>query len=146
MRGADLLVLDEPTAALDPKAEAEVYRRFAEHAGARGGEGPGGAGRAGAGRAGAEAPTLGGGSERGAGGAAPTLRSGGEGSAGAASTAQPSGRTAILISHRMGCARLADRILVLKDGTLIEQGTHEELMRQGGEYAHLFATQARWYA
>ena len=89
MRGADLLVLDEPTAALDPKAEAEVYRRFAEHAG---------------------------------------------------------GRTAILISHRMGFARLADRILVLKRGELIEQGTHAELMRRDGEYACLFATQAQWYA
>ena len=88
MRGADLLVLDEPTAALDPKAEADVYHRFADHAG---------------------------------------------------------GRTAILISHRMGFARLADRILGLKAGELIEQGTHDELMRQGGEYAHLFATQARWY-
>ena len=89
MRGADLLVLDEPTAALDPKAEEEVYRRFAEQAG---------------------------------------------------------GRTTILISHRMGFARLADRILVLKDGHLVEQGTHEALMRLGGEYQHLFATQARWYA
>jgi ATP-binding cassette subfamily B protein len=88
-RGTDLLVLDEPTAALDPKAEEEVYRRFAEQAG---------------------------------------------------------GRTAILISHRMGFARLADRILVLKDGHLVEQGTHEALMRLGGEYQHLFATQARWYA
>ena len=88
MRGADLLVLDEPTAALDPKAEEEVYRRFAEQAG---------------------------------------------------------GRTAILISHRMGFARLADRILVLKDGHLVEQGTHEELMGLGGEYQHLFGTQARWY-
>lgn len=89
MRGADLLVLDEPTAALDPKAEAEVYRRFADQAG---------------------------------------------------------GRTAILISHRMGFARLADRILVLKGGHLVEQGTHAELMRLGGEYRHLFAAQARWYA
>ncbi len=89
MRATDLLVLDEPTAALDPRAEAEVYRRFAD---------------------------------------------------------QAAGRTAILISHRMGFARLADRILVLKDGHLVEQGTHEELMRLGGEYQHLFATQARWYA
>ncbi len=89
MPGGDLLVLDEPTAALDAKAEAEVYRAFAEHA---------------------------------------------------------DGRTAILISHRMGFARLADRILVLKEGKLVEQGTHEDLVHQGGEYAQLFAAQAQWYA
>ena len=50
-----------------------------------------------------------------------------------------------MISHRLGAARTADRILVLKGGRLIEQGTHEALMRQGGEYSRLFSLQAQWY-
>lgn len=45
----------------------------------------------------------------------------------------------------MGFARLADRILVLKDGELVEAGTHDELLAAGGEYAKLFAIQAKWY-
>lgn len=55
------------------------------------------------------------------------------------------GRTAILISHRVGFARLADRILVLDKGRLVENGSHEELMAQGGIYAHFFNEQALWY-
>ena len=54
-------------------------------------------------------------------------------------------KTAILISHRLGAARIADRILVLKEGRLIEEGTHDSLVSQGGEYARLFRLQARWY-
>ena len=53
--------------------------------------------------------------------------------------------TAIMISHRIGFAALADRILVLRDGRLVEDGRHEELLRLGGEYAQLFAAQAQWY-
>jgi ATP-binding cassette subfamily B protein len=56
------------------------------------------------------------------------------------------GRTAILISHRIGFARLADRIVVLKNGRIVEDGTHEALMRRKGEYAALFTSQAKWYA
>ena len=56
-----------------------------------------------------------------------------------------SGRTAILISHRFSTVRMADRIYVLQDGRIIEGGTHEELIRSGGTYAHLFETQARQY-
>jgi ATP-binding cassette subfamily B protein len=56
-----------------------------------------------------------------------------------------SGRTAILISHRFSTVRMADRIYVLRDGRIIEGGTHEELIRSGGTYAHLFETQARQY-
>lgn len=55
------------------------------------------------------------------------------------------GRTAILISHRVGFARLADRILVLDAGKLAESGTHEELMLRGGIYAGFFREQAQWY-
>lgn len=88
VRDAAVVILDEPTAALDPKAEADVYRQFSEIT---------------------------------------------------------RGRTTVLISHRLGSARLADRILVLKAGRLIEEGTHEALVRQDGEYGRLFRLQAQWY-
>ena len=55
------------------------------------------------------------------------------------------GRTAILISHRFSSIRMADFIYVLQDGRIIEGGSHEELRRRGGAYAHLFETQARHY-
>ena len=88
MREAPLIVLDEPTAALDPMAEADVFRRF---------------------------------------------------------TAMARGRTAVLVSHRLGFARLCDRVLVLRAGERIEQGTHDALLAAGGEYARMWATQAQWY-
>lgn len=87
-RTSSCLVMDEPTAALDPVAEVEVYRQFSELA---------------------------------------------------------EGRTAILVSHRLGSATLADRILVLKGGQLIESGTHQELLLEDGEYKALFTAQAEWY-
>ena len=55
------------------------------------------------------------------------------------------GRTAVLISHRIGFARLADRIMVLDCGKLAETGTHEQLMASGGIYARFFREQAQWY-
>jgi ATP-binding cassette subfamily B protein len=55
------------------------------------------------------------------------------------------GRTAILISHRVGFARLADRIFVLDDGCLAQSGTHDELMASGGIYADFYKEQAQWY-
>jgi ATP-binding cassette subfamily B protein len=55
------------------------------------------------------------------------------------------GATAILISHRVGFARLADRILVLNEGRLTEDGTHEQLMQKNGIYANFFNEQAQWY-
>ena len=88
MRRAGLVVLDEPTASLDPQAEADVFRRFLSMSG---------------------------------------------------------GRTTIVVSHRLGSARLCDRILVLKEGRLVEDGTHEELVSRGGEYARMWALQAGWY-
>jgi len=56
-----------------------------------------------------------------------------------------SGRTAILISHRFSTVRMADRIYVLKHGSVIEGGTHEELVRAGRTYARLFEMQAQHY-
>jgi ATP-binding cassette subfamily B protein len=88
-RDARLLVLDEPTAALDPLAELALFTRFA---------------------------------------------------------ALAQGRTALLISHRLGMARLADRVLVLANGKLVEAGPHAALLAAGGPYAALFGAQARWYA
>ncbi|MCY3736242.1 MAG: ABC transporter ATP-binding protein [Gemmatimonadaceae bacterium] len=88
MRRADLVVLDEPTASLDPQAEADVFRRFLSMSG---------------------------------------------------------GRTTIVVSHRLGSARLCDRILVLKEGRLVEDGTHDELVSRGGEYASMWDLQAGWY-
>jgi ATP-binding cassette subfamily B protein len=55
------------------------------------------------------------------------------------------GRTAILISHRVGFARMADKVIMLDDGQIAETGTHDELMSKGGLYAHFFNEQAQWY-
>jgi len=55
------------------------------------------------------------------------------------------GKSAILISHRFSTARLADRILVLEQGTILESGTHAELLVKNGRYAELFNLQAKGY-
>ena len=55
------------------------------------------------------------------------------------------GRTAILISHRVGFARLADKIILLSEGKVAEVGTHDELMKKNGLYANFFNEQAQWY-
>lgn len=88
MRDSELIILDEPTAALDAKAEAEVFSRFKGLA---------------------------------------------------------SGKTAVIISHRFSTVRMADRILVLEHGAILEAGTHEELLALGGRYAELFELQAAGY-
>ncbi len=88
MREADLLILDEPTAALDARAEYEVFQRFAE---------------------------------------------------------LTKGKTAVLISHRFSTVRMADRILVMEKGELLEIGSHQELLRKNGRYAELFMLQAKGY-
>ncbi|MCO6485133.1 MAG: ABC transporter ATP-binding protein, partial [Saprospiraceae bacterium] len=55
------------------------------------------------------------------------------------------GRSAILISHRFSTVRMADRILVLHQGRILEQGTHAQLLAADGLYAELFNLQARGY-
>jgi ATP-binding cassette subfamily B protein len=88
MKDAQLLILDEPTAALDARAEYGVFQRFAE---------------------------------------------------------LTKGKSAVLISHRFSTVRMADRILVLEKGELIEIGSHEELLQKNGRYAELFYLQAQGY-
>jgi ATP-binding cassette subfamily B protein len=88
MRDAQVLVLDEPTAALDARAEYQVFQRFSE---------------------------------------------------------LTAGRMAVLISHRFSTVRMADRILVLEDGRVLENGSHADLLALGGRYAELFNLQAEGY-
>lgn len=88
IKDADIIILDEPTAALDPVAEADLLEKFIDMA---------------------------------------------------------QDKTAIFITHRLGSCKKVDRILVLKDGELVEEGNHEELMRRNGEYARMFQAQAQWY-
>lgn len=88
MKDSQVLILDEPTAALDARAEYEVFQRFAK---------------------------------------------------------MTEGKAAVLISHRFSTARLADRILVLDKGEILEMGTHHELLALNGRYNELFQLQARGY-
>jgi ATP-binding cassette, subfamily B, bacterial len=90
-----LVVLDEPTASLDPVSEAALFARFA-HA--------------------------------------------------VRSARSHTGAVTLLVSHRLSTARIADRIVVLEAGRVIEVGSHPELIAAGGTYAELFALQARGYA
>lgn len=55
------------------------------------------------------------------------------------------GKTSILVSHRIGFARMADRIIVMKDGKIAEEGDHKTLMAKKGEYFNLFSAQEQWY-
>lgn len=87
-KDAPLLVLDEPTAALDPIAESRIYRMYGEMC---------------------------------------------------------AGKTSLFISHRLASTAFCDRILLLKDGSIAEEGTHEELLRAGGDYRNLFEIQSCWY-
>ena len=85
---SDILILDEPTAALDPMAEQEIFNQFDR------------------------------------------LRA---------------DKTTIFVSHRLSSATVASLIVVLENGTVIEKGTHRELMELGGRYCELFSTQAKRY-
>ena len=84
----DVLILDEPTAALDPLAENEIYNQFTELS---------------------------------------------------------RGKTTLFVSHRLSSAINADKIIVMENGCIVEEGTHTELMRLGGKYHNLFTTQANRY-
>jgi ATP-binding cassette, subfamily B, bacterial len=88
LREAQVLVLDEPTAALDARSEYEVFQRFAE---------------------------------------------------------LTAGKMALFISHRFSTVRMADRIVVLENGRIAEDGSHEQLTRLGGRYAEMFELQAAGY-
>jgi len=88
MRDSQVLILDEPTAALDARAEYEVFKRFSELV---------------------------------------------------------AGRMAVIISHRFSTVRMADQIIVLDRGQIIERGSHDELVKLGGRYATLFNLQAQGY-
>src|SRR3984893_546553 len=88
LRDAQLLILDEPTAALDARSEHEVFQRFAD---------------------------------------------------------LTKGKMALLISHRFSTVKMADRILVLGNGTIAEQGAHNQLLSSGGSYAEMFELQAAHY-
>ena len=55
------------------------------------------------------------------------------------------GKTAILVTHRLGSTRIADRIVVMDGGRIIEEGTHAALLDAGGRYAELWRAQAQWY-
>lgn len=59
--------------------------------------------------------------------------------------AMTEGKTVIIVTHRISMASLADRIVVFKDGEIVEDGTHDELMSIDGEYKRLYSTQAQWY-
>lgn len=88
LRNAQLLILDEPTAALDARSEFEVFRRFTE---------------------------------------------------------LTTGKTALFISHRFSTVRMADRVVVLENGKISEDGSHDELAKLGGRYAEMFEMQAVHY-
>ena len=55
-------------------------------------------------------------------------------------------KTSVIISHRVGMCRSADKIIVMKDGRVAECGKHEELLALNGEYSRIWEEQAKWYA
>lgn len=59
--------------------------------------------------------------------------------------AMTEGKTVIMVTHRISVASLADMIVVFRDGEIVEDGTHDELLSRNGEYARLYSIQAQWY-
>ena len=55
------------------------------------------------------------------------------------------GRICIIITHRLGLAKIADRVIVLKNGRIVENESHKELLEQKGEYSRMWEAQAGWY-
>lgn len=87
-KGGRVVILDEPTAALDALAEDKMYREFEK---------------------------------------------------------MIQGKTAVFISHRLGSTRFCDKIAMFEDGTVVEEGTHDELMAKNGKYAYMFQIQSQYY-
>lgn len=84
----NMIVLDEPTASIDPVEETKIYEKFASIS---------------------------------------------------------KGKTSIIVTHRIGSAKIADRIVVMDEGRIAEIGNHEDLMNMGGIYAKMYEAQAQWY-
>ena len=59
--------------------------------------------------------------------------------------AMTEGRTVIMVTHRISVASLADRVVVFRDGEIVEDGSHDALLSNSGEYSRLYSTQAQWY-
>ena len=55
------------------------------------------------------------------------------------------GKTSVIITHRLGICQFVDKIVVLEDGAIVQQGSHKELMEKEGLYKQLFMNQQRWY-
>ncbi len=87
-RPHDLVVLDEPTAAIDPLEETKLYEKFSRLS---------------------------------------------------------KGKTSIIVTHRIGSAKIANRIIVMDKGTIVEMGTHNELININGKYREMYKAQAKWY-
>ena len=87
-KDAPVLILDEPTAALDPIAESEIYQKYND---------------------------------------------------------MTAGKSAVYISHRLASTRFCDRIILIENNSIAEEGTHEELLAKNGRYAELFEIQSRYY-
>lgn len=84
----DLIVLDEPTAAIDPLEESRLYEKFAEIS---------------------------------------------------------KDKTSVIVTHRLGSAKIADKIVVLDKGKVVETGTHQELLANKGQYSEMYESQSSWY-
>ena len=87
-KNAPFIILDEPTTALDPIAESDMYRKY---------------------------------------------------------NAMSNGRSSVYISHRLASTRFCDRIILIENAVICEEGTHDELMKRGGKYAELFGVQSKYY-
>ncbi len=87
-RDCNLMIMDEPTSAIDPLEESKLFEKIHEYSG---------------------------------------------------------DKTAIIVTHRMALAKLADRVLVMKNGKIVQDGTHEQLLQEEGEYKKLYSMQMKWY-
>ena len=84
----NMIILDEPTAAIDPIEETRLYKKFID---------------------------------------------------------MSKGKTSLIVTHRLGSAKIADRIIVMDNGEIVDCGTHDELMEHEGIYKKMYEAQAKWY-